>query len=82
MTNTLSIAALFALSNAPRHRSTLFKDIMHLPCNTKRDFQLLVDMYDYRLNDEGVSHTSSVSEKEAFYTFPNGGIIHLFVKEG
>ena len=82
MTNTLAIAALFALSNVPHQPPSLFKNTMHIPCNTERDYQLIVDMHDYRLNDENISYTSSVGEKEAFYTFPNGGIIHLFVKEG
>lgn len=83
MTNTLSIAALHALSSIPRLRpDAAITKVMHLPCNTKRDFQLIMDMYDYRLNDEEIIHTPLIGETEAFYFFPNGGIIHLFVKEG
>ena len=82
MTNTLSIAALHALSSIPQQKQSPFQNVLHLPCNTKYDFQLIVDMYDYRLNDEEIIHTPFTGETEAFYSFPNGAIIHVFVKEG
>lgn len=83
MTNTLSIAALHALSNIPRLRpDAAITKVMHLPCNTKYDFQLIADMYDYRLNDEYIDHRIVAGNTEIWYFFPNGGKIHLFVKEG
>jgi hypothetical protein len=82
LTNTLAIAVIHALERIPSLRECDPEKVVHFPCNSEYDFKLIVDMYDYCLNDEEIIHTPLIGETEAFYFFPNDGIIHLFVKEG
>lgn len=76
LTNALSIAVIHALSSAP-----FVKKAVQFPCNTRKDFQLLVDLCNYRLEDESIFHTSFTGEAEAFFFFPSGSVIHFFAKE-
>ena len=82
MTNTLAIAVIHALESIPRLNRCAANRKIFFPCNTVYDFDFLVEMCDYRLEDIGRKHTKTAGKKETTYTFPNGGVIHLFVKEG
>lgn len=83
MTNTLSIAVLHAISTLPSALPGSTKGLFHFPCNNEDDFNSLVDMCDYRLNDEEVAHKKAEKNKtDVTYSFLNGCKVHLFVKEG
>lgn len=81
MTNTLAIAALHALSSVPRQNPSTPKKTVHFPCNTSYDFRLLADMYEERLRENSIEHELVENKNDFWYLFPNGGSIHLFVKE-
>lgn len=82
MTNTLAIAVLHALERIPSLRECDPEKVVRFPCNSEYDFKLLVDMCDYRLEEEKKEYDKMSFRDEVGYTFPNGGIIRLFVKEG
>ena len=81
LNNTLAIAALHALSSVPHQNPNAPKKTVHFPCNTSYDFRLLVDMYGDRLRENPIEHERVENKNESWYLFPNGGSIHIFVKE-
>jgi hypothetical protein len=52
LTNTLAIAVLHALERIPSLRECDPEKVVRFPCNSEYDFKLLVDMCDYRLEEE------------------------------